>query len=170
MRAMSHRDIRAILILSAIPLAACGSASTTTTASEEHHEAHAGDEAHAEHEHDLPAELAALHDVLAPVWHADAGATRASLACTQAAELATRSAAVNTMLTPEPVDGLPWSQATARLVAASDALTSECAASGPEVETRLSSLHDEFHGLVELLHDAEARDTDPHSTDELVTQ
>ena len=127
--------------LSALVLVACGGGAAQGDTHAEH--------AHG-HEMARVAEIDALHDVLAPVFHAEAGATRAAAACEHASELHDRSAAVHAASPPAGVDGSHWNDETTELVSASDALVAECGASGPEVEQRLEGLHVRFHGVMEL--------------------
>jgi len=98
----------------------------------------------------MPASLTALHDVLRPVWHAEAGATRAGLACTNAARLDTASREVASAAAPTGVDAAAWSRAATQLTTTCTALVAECSASGPAVEAKLSTYHDAFHALVDL--------------------
>jgi hypothetical protein len=93
------------------------------------------------------------------VFHAEAGAVRAAAACEHASALHDRSAAVQAAAAPAGVDGAHWQDETSELVRASDALTAECAASGPAVEERLSDVHSRFHGVMEL---AYGHDDDDH--------
>ncbi len=127
-------------------LAGCGgSTSSTETAT---HDEQSGGETHHD-EHGWSASLTAMHDVLAPCWHAEPGATRAALACTNASELDARAQAVAADATPEGQDADGWSAATTQLTSATAALVAECSASGPAAEERLGAIHDAFHVLIE---------------------
>ncbi|MFO0709866.1 MAG: hypothetical protein U0353_08510 [Sandaracinus sp.] len=116
---------------------------------EGHHEHGEGHEHGAEHHHDMSPSLTALHDLLAPTWHAEAGATRAGLACTNAAQLDERARAVAAAAAPEGTDAATWTSLTTQLTTTSAALVSECGASGAAVEERLSTFHDAFHAIIE---------------------
>ncbi len=98
----------------------------------------------------MPSNLAALHDVLAPVWHSEPGATRASGACAQAGRLDEASRGVAAASTPEGVDATAWGSAVQQLSAASSALVAECRTPGPGAETRLATLHTVFHQLLDM--------------------
>lgn len=132
-------------------LSACGGSSAGSTSEPATSEAQGGEQAEQGGAHpSMPPELVALHDVLAPVWHAEPGATRAELACAEASRLDEESRAVAAAAPPEGVDPSAWSAAAERLSAGSAALVSECGAAGTEVETRLSELHDAFHALLDM--------------------
>jgi hypothetical protein len=113
---------------------------------EHHGEGHHGEGHHPQ----MPASLTALHDVLRPVWHSEPGAARAGLACTNAARLDTESRAVAAAAAPAGVDAAAWRTAATQLTTTCAALVAECSASGPAVESKLTTYHDAFHGLVDL--------------------
>lgn len=144
---MTSPKILLSLAIAALLSACGGSASNTSAAEPEHAEGHGE-----EHHHAMPASLASLHDVLAPTWHAEPGATRAGLACTNAAQLDERSRAVAADAPPEGVDAAAWSSGTEALTAGATALVTECGAAGPAVEERLSTFHDAFHTLMDMTH------------------
>jgi hypothetical protein len=157
----SHLRITISLALCGL-LAACGgSSSGTETAStsgesggEHHHhgdgEGHHHGEGHHEHAA-MPAEVDALHDVLAPVWHSEPGSARATLACDSSASLAERSRAVQASAAPANVEAARWTELTAALTTTADALVTECGSGAAAAETRLSEHHDAFHHLLEAL-------------------
>lgn len=150
-----------VLVCALAGLVGCGGASSggETASSEEHsggeghhgeHGAHHGEGHHGgEGHHAMSPALTSLHDVLAPTWHAEPGATRAGLACTNAAQLEERARAVAADPAPEGQDAAAWAELTTQLTTTAAALTSECTASGPAVEERLSTFHDAFHAIVE---------------------
>jgi hypothetical protein len=79
-------------------------------------------------------ELTAYHEVLKPVWHSEAGAVRSAKACESSAALVEKAKGVG----------------DADLSAKSVALDESCKKEGkPEVEAKLSTLHDRFHELME---------------------
>jgi hypothetical protein len=142
----------------ALSLVGCGSSSSSETASSGEHsggEGHHGEGHHGEDHHGgghhgaMSPAVASLHDVLAPTWHSEPGATRAGLACTNAAQLEERSRAVAAEPAPEGQTAEAWAGLTGALVDGASALSSECTASGPAVEERLSTFHDAFHAIVE---------------------
>ena len=130
-----------------------------------------------EHEDHHPhiAEVTALHDEIAPVFHAEPGVVRASAACEHASALHERSLAVQSATLPASIDAEAWRSATIDLVVAADALQTECSGQGPAVEERLSHLHDSFHRVMEIAagdehhdgdhHDGEHHDGDHHDGD-----
>ncbi|GAB4210493.1 MAG: hypothetical protein OHK0013_31170 [Sandaracinaceae bacterium] len=130
---------------------ACGGSSSQSTETAQQEQGAGGEQHPAGHPR-IPANLSALHGVLAPTWHSEAGATRAGLACTNAARLDEESRMVSSSSPPEGVDVTAWGAAVEQLTATSAALVAECAASGPAVEERLSTFHDAFHALLDLQH------------------
>lgn len=156
--------MKTLVILScalALSLVGCGSSSSSSeTASGGEHsggEGHHGEEGHhgggeghgGGHHGAMSPAVESLHDVLAPTWHSEPGATRAGLACTNAAQLEERSRAVAAEPAPEGKTAEEWAALTSALVDGAAALTSECSASGPAVEARLSAFHDAFHAIME---------------------
>jgi hypothetical protein len=153
---MKNTSLALTLVCALTGLVGCGSSSSgSETASSEtqsggeghghHGEGHHGGEGH----HAMSPALTSLHDVLAPTWHAEPGATRAGLACNNAAQLEERARAVAADPAPEGQDAAAWAELTTQLTSTAAALTSECTASGPAVEERLSTFHDAFHAIVE---------------------
>lgn len=98
------------------------------TEREEHH-----DEMMEQHEHMKP-ELHAFHEVLAPVWHSQAGDVRIAKACDNAAAFRDKAAATG----------------DAALVDAAAQLATACASKGPPVEAALQKMHERFHALAEM--------------------
>jgi ABC-type Zn2+ transport system substrate-binding protein/surface adhesin len=88
-----------------------------------------------DHHANLSAELKDFHHVIAPVWHTEAGAARVEKACASTKDMAAKAEATK----------------DAELVAAVSALETACAADGkPEVEAKLSAVHDRFHALAKI--------------------
>jgi len=122
-------------VLLCLGLAACGSSTS------ESDEATSGGEATPAQEHpSLPPDLHAFHDVLAPVWHSDAGEGRAQAACENAQSFVQLSANVE--------DGQALRDASRHLAAICG--SAESAA----IEEALGSVHQAFHDVME------ARDPD----------
>lgn len=114
----------------------CGS---SEPAAPTHAEATSGGEgeAHAEgHEHPaLPPDLAAFHEVLAPVWHQDPGDGRAHAACDASQDFMQFSANV---------------EAGDDLRAASRHLAAVCgSADAAAIEEALAGVHQAFHDVME---------------------
>jgi hypothetical protein len=89
-----------------------------------------------EHHHhdDASPVLKDFHSVLGPVWHSDAGPTRIDKACTNAKALQDKAKATG----------------DAELMAATAALDPACAEAGrPNVEAKLTTVHERFHALAE---------------------
>ncbi len=109
------------------------------------HGGHEGGEA----EVALPPAVAAFHETVAPVWHSEPGAGRATLACGAAANLRERAGALQTAEAPTGVDAAAWTAASATLVTSTDELAATCTAQGADVEAKLTSVHEAFHALVQ---------------------
>lgn len=95
----------------------------------DHHEAE-----HAEHHEKLSPALAGFHDVLAPVWHSDRGATRVGKACDASTAMVDKVAATND---PE-------------LITAVSEMAKTCMSPDhAQVESQLTKVHERFHALME---------------------
>jgi hypothetical protein len=138
-RAMKLVCISASALVAALVLgtAACGGSTPPPATPSETTGAAPKNEGEHEHEHEHGAISPALkdfHGVLGPVWHSDAGAVRVEKACTNAKALQDKAKATG----------------DADLIAAAAALDPACAASGrPDVEAKLTVVHERFHALVE---------------------
>lgn len=111
-------------------------------------------EHHGEHHHEMPAPVTAYHDVLAPIWHSEPGATRDDRACAAAATFRERAAGVSSAPTPESAQGreAAWTAATTQLSTSSEALATACAATPRgDVAASLTAVHNAFHGLLEAM-------------------
>jgi hypothetical protein len=97
----------------------------------------------------MPAEVTALHDELAPVYHLDPGATRATVACEHAAGFQAHANTVAAMTPPEGGDAEMWIASSAQLTSTTDALAAACASDTTTVEAELENVHTAFHGLME---------------------
>lgn len=160
---MNLRKLSQVVVLSAsLSLVACGGG-----AAQGHGEGHCegecegdcaghteGGEAHGaaaqgEEHGALPPTIAAFHSAIAPVWHSEAGASRAAQACTAAASLREHAGSAQSAEAPAGTDATAWSAATAALVSSTDALVATCTAQGTDVEAKLTAVHEAFHALVE---------------------
>lgn len=106
------------------------------------------------HHHELPAPVTAYHDVLAPLWHSDAGAARDTRTCEQAATLGERATAVHAMPVPERAQAqeAAWRSAVTQLVTTTTALGAACGATPRgDIAAALGAVHTAFHGLLEPL-------------------
>ncbi len=164
---MTNRTISALLF-SAL-LVACGGADThehaeTSAGGEEHHADHAdrheGEHHEGEHHeghhghHDVPAELAAVHDIFHPIWHGEE-ATRGERACAHSTELVEAAAAHQSFAetSPEGVDAESYSASAAELVATSNALNAACQSDpGSVSDDLISAVHEPMHALMHAFH------------------
>ncbi len=143
------------ILITSLFLAACGGGSApapgpTEPAPTEHHEEGGGERRM------LPAPLRAFHDVLAPLWHAEAGPARADSTCAAVADLKAKAAdLVNT-----PEDQLKNKPAFASgigdLESALNGLDTACQAPGrPDFDGAFTKVHEQFHFLLEQLQTAD---------------
>lgn len=168
-------SIHFVLVLSALLFGACGGSSesaegSSTTGGEhceheghcehcDHHEEHGGDCEHGDcgHEHGehgehhaaMPAEIAALHEELAPVFHQDPGTARGASACEHAESFRAHATTIQAMTAPEGADAAGWTSATATLSSEAEALATDCGAGGANADARLDSFHGAFHAVME---------------------
>jgi hypothetical protein len=127
-------------------LVACGGSSPPAT-----HEEHSAEQEHAA----LPDAISRFHDVLAPLWHAEAGEARTERTCGSIDSLRARVEEVRTTPPPAAAEGDPagWQVATDSLGQSVEELGTECAAEGrPAFEERLAAVHEAFHALAERAH------------------
>jgi hypothetical protein len=119
---------------------------------EAHHAGEQGEHEHGEHEH-AHGPLGEFHEVLAPIWHSDKGPERTDRACDAAKTMRERAAAVASAPPPEGAKADDYAASAKALTDAVDALSAACGASGrPDVDARLSAVHDAFHKIAEQAH------------------
>jgi hypothetical protein len=151
-----------VTVSCSLALAACGGkgkpgSRTTTDEPVEVAEEHGGDqgdahgEAHGEAHMDLPPEMAAFHDVLAPLWHVEGE----KQPCPQAEELVARADAIRQAQVPAGVVEDDWHMHTLNLGSAADHLAFACRDEPGAVAAQLTTVHDEFHVLIEMIPHAE---------------
>ncbi len=101
--------------------------------------------------HAFPPEVAKLHDVLAPLWHAPEGDARALRTCGEATALGELAVAVQAAPVPAAAgDSTAWAAATRRLVERIDALARVCTLPDrAEFDETFVAVHEAFHGLVQ---------------------
>lgn len=129
---------------------ACGSSEPATGATTPAAEPPA---AHQEKEHpELTPELAAFHERLSPLWHADKGEQRRKDTCAAVPDFKTRAAAVKAAAPPAGADAAAWTSAGAELETSVGGLESACAGSDPAgFETAFEAVHTRFHHAMELV-------------------
>ena len=117
----------------------------------EHHESTGG----GEHHEALPPALDAFHEILAPLWHAEAGEERTDRTCSAMDSFRTRAEAVRSSPPPPAAesDSAGWQSAADALGGSVDALAAACAADGrPAFAESFERVHEAFHALVERSH------------------
>ena len=99
----------------------------------------------------LTPELAAFHDVLSPIWHAE-GQARMTDACAALAELASKGAAVKAAAAPAKVEPTKWAQAGVDLEASVGGLQAACGgADEGAFNVAITAVHDAYHQAMSLI-------------------
>lgn len=94
-----------------------------------------------------------FHAVLAPIWHADKGPDRTAKACDASKTMRERAGAIETSAPPEGAKAEDYTANAKALTVSVDALTAACAADGrPDVDAKLSQVHDAYHKVAEMAH------------------
>lgn len=105
-----------------------------------------------EHKHEFPPNVDAFHDVLKPLWHADAGEKRTADTCAQAKSLSAAAMKIAEGDVPEKAAAHAdaWKQASEGLIAAVSDLEMTCG--NPErlgmFDDGFKNVHDAFHALI----------------------
>jgi hypothetical protein len=154
---MTHR--LSTLLVVAVTLAGCSKKDTTTPndtaattpagAEGEHHGEHQGEPAH---QHAFEGGVKNFHDVLSPLWHADAGEKRVADTCAASADLAGKAAAIEAEPVPAAANGQDdaWKTKAAALTAATKELETMCAGDRAGFDAAFTKVHDGFHALIEV--------------------
>jgi hypothetical protein len=102
---------------------------------------------HQDEHGDMPAELVAFHDVLAPLWH-DETPERQAKTCAQVGELDAKAGPLTGVeVAAEKKDA--WTAAVTQLDASIDELGAACTAGG-DFTASFTKVHEGFHGLLEI--------------------
>ncbi len=160
-------DARQMRVCTALLLASivvgCGGADATETAAPAQPapaEAVAPAEASAaaeegEQHHAFTGAVDEFHEVLAPLWHAEAGPGRVDATCANTNELSRRADAISDADAPAGArDPIAFKSRAATLVAAVSALQVVCDGDRAEFDARFTAVHDAFHDLTEALGEA----------------
>jgi hypothetical protein len=133
-----------------VAAAACGGKSTP--APSEPTEEAKPEEHHVGEHPELPAELTAFHDVLAPLWHAEAGAQRETDTCAAVPAMQEKAAAIAAAPPPGDVDAALWGKQSDVLAGSVDMLGAGCGSGEQhDFDGEFGAVHDAFHGLLDLL-------------------
>jgi hypothetical protein len=100
----------------------------------------------------LPPALDRFHGVLAPLWHADAGAQRQKDTCAAMADFQRGADEIAAAPVPTGVDAAAWQAAAADLRAKVAATSAQCAAPQAAFDAAFSVLHDAYHHIVDVAH------------------
>jgi hypothetical protein len=110
-----------------------------------------GSERKSQHEHLFSGDLKLYHDLMSPLWHAEAGGQRISDVCNEAATLKVHARAVAESPPPAGSEGevSTWSAAASQLSEKTDALAAACDEQGrANVEAAFTAVHEAFHALM----------------------
>jgi hypothetical protein len=136
----------------------CGGATPPAEGAHEHHEhGHHEHGEHGKHEHpEMTGAIREMHDVLAPLWHAEKNAERETKTCAAIPTFKERAGAIEATV-PESAKAkeAAYREAAQGLVKAVGGLETECAkASGgrAEFEAKFHEVHEAFHKVMEQSH------------------
>jgi hypothetical protein len=102
-------------------------------------------------EHKMTPELTAFHDVMAPLWHAEAGDKRMKETCGSVGKFEMNAESVKKASAPTGVDAMTWSTAATKLGTDVAALKDKCTATDAAAfEPAFANVHNSFHGMMEL--------------------
>jgi hypothetical protein len=131
-----------------VAAAACGGKSKPATSTVEHADHMQGKGDHGA----LPPTVAAFHDKLSPLWHAEPGAARVESTCGANGELDQLLEDVEQAGAPEGVDAAAWGERVTALRTSWSALGDDCVGNGSkDFDAKFGAAHDDFHALIELL-------------------
>lgn len=104
------------------------------------------------HQHEFEGAVKSYHDVLSPLWHAEAGEQRTNDTCAAAADLVAKAGAIEAEPVPAAAGGKDdaWKANAAALTAASKELQTACAGDRATFDATFGKLHDSFHALIEV--------------------
>jgi hypothetical protein len=100
----------------------------------------------------LPPALDHFHGVLAPLWHADAGAQRQKDTCAAMPDFQRGADEIAAAPVPAGVDAAAWKAAAADLRGKVAATSAQCAAPQAAFDAAFSALHDAYHHIVDVAH------------------
>lgn len=153
------RTILASLLITAVASFGCGGKSKSEMTDpckdmpmdgDHHEEMHEGEE-HAEPE--LTPEMARFHDVLAPLWHAEAGPQRVDDTCEASGHMLDLSNDIQKAPTPEGADETAWIEAVQTLMIDITHLQDACpqVPGGVTFDDAFTNVHESFHALMAVL-------------------
>jgi hypothetical protein len=152
------KNIRALATIGVCSLAVslfagCGGSTPPAEGAHEHHAGHEHGK-HGGHEHhEMTGPMREMHDVLAPLWHAEKSPEREVKTCEAVPTFTQRAEAIEKNV-PESAKGKEAAYQTAakNLVTAVAALGTECAkaaGSRSEFEAKFHDMHEAFHKVME---------------------
>lgn len=144
------RTLTVSLLIGLVTAVGCGGkdkgATTTSGATGQTGSGNEGGDAH----EGLPAEMQAFHDLLAPRWHAAAGAQRITDTCGAVPQFKSSADAIAVATPPIAANADTWTTGTKALVAAVGELNAACKTNdAAKFEPAFAKVHDAFHALME---------------------
>lgn len=139
----------ALALALAAAVAACGGKSAPKTSTVVH-----SDEMHAQHD-GLPPEVAAFHDRLAPLYHAEPGKARTEETCAAVPDFNALVDNLGRAPAPPTVDATAWGEHVGTLRGSVGELAADCGNGAAGFDAKFETLHDSFHALIEMLPEAE---------------
>lgn len=141
------RTLTVALVVGAM---ACGGKDKATTpatgaTAQTEHDAH---REHGEHHANLPPEMHAFHDLLAPRWHTPRGDERTNATCGAIDQFMAAADAVAKATPPVAANADTWTTGTNALAVAVAQLEAACKAQPEAFEPMFASVHDAFHDLL----------------------
>jgi hypothetical protein len=100
----------------------------------------------------LPPALDRFHGILAPLWHADAGAQRQKDTCAAMPDFQRGADEIAAAPVPAGLDAAAWTSAAADLRAKVAATSAQCAGPQAGFDAAFSALHDAYHHIVDVAH------------------
>ncbi|NVB80476.1 MAG: hypothetical protein HOV81_18935 [Kofleriaceae bacterium] len=103
----------------------------------------------AAHPMEMPAEMQAFHDLLAPRWHAAQGQQRMKDTCDAIAQFQSDADAIGKATPPTDANADTWTNATRALAAAVGELATACQGGNMGTfEAAFTKVHEAFHALM----------------------
>jgi hypothetical protein len=109
----------------------------------------AGETEGSAHPMQMPTEMQAFHDVLAPRWHAAQGPQRMKDTCDAIAQFQSTADALGKATPPTNANADTWTNSTRALVASVGDLATACQGGNlGAFETAFTTVHENFHALM----------------------
>ena len=139
---------RLLVLAFVVAALGCGGKSKPATSTVEHADHMEGKDHHA----GQPAEVAAFHDRLAPLWHAEANQARTDGTCGAIGDFEQLLGNLERAAAPETVDAVAWGERLGALRESIGAMGEDCANNqAGAFEAKFETVHNSYHALIEHL-------------------